>query len=276
MPLCSIHLLSLHTTTSNPLSTFLSTLRSIQLYPLIISRVISWVILPEKLSTDTLLAQNIHWDLLVILSNNSPLPPILQKLVQHQWNVIAGIPSVLPKDFSQKNQRLLHPDSSSVPKLTGALDKPRIADSAQNLELSSDLLSWIRSFYSNGGIEGKGAVSMLNLLSFKPGMKDSYLQYGKAFSSSIGSKRGGNAKLVGTVLEVNGQKKSKRAGGEAEWDEIALAHYPSILHFADMLASEDYQEVNKKYRVPALTDTFILCTSEIGVEEGVGGNRAKL
>jgi len=50
---------------------------------------------------------------------------------------------------------------------------------------------------------------------------------------------------------------------KGEWDEIALAHYPSILHFADMLASEDYQEVNKKYRVGSLKDTCILCTSEL-------------
>ena len=33
-----------------------------------------------------------------------------------------------------------------------------------------------------------------------------------------------------------------------------------------MLASEDYQAVNKKYRVGSLKDTFILCTSELGLE----------
>ena len=49
---------------------------------------------------------------------------------------------------------------------------------------------------------------------------------------------------------------------------MALAHYPSILHFADMLASGGYQEVNRRFRVPALRDTFILCTTEVGLEEG--------
>ena len=40
---------------------------------------------------------------------------------------------------------------------------------------------------------------------------------------------------------VNGRRKGEaEAGVEAaeDWDEVALAHYPSILHFADMLASE--------------------------------------
>jgi len=47
---------------------------------------------------------------------------------------------------------------------------------------------------------------------------------------------------------------------------IALAHYPSLDHFADMIASEDYQDVNKRYRIPSLRDTCILCTSELEIE----------
>ena len=107
---------------------------------------------------------------------------------------------------------------------------------------------------------------MLNLLSFKPGLKEEYLKYGAEFAKSVGSKRGGNAKIVGSVIHDGGEGDC----GEG-WDEVALAHYPSIWHFADMLASEDYQEVNKKHRVGSLRDTFILCTSELGVDRDQGG-----
>lgn len=111
---------------------------------------------------------------------------------------------------------------------------------------------------------------MLNLLAFKPGRKEDYLKYGAEFARSIGSKRGGNAKIVGSVIHGKGDD------GEG-WDEVALAHYPSMSHFADMLASEDYQAVNQKYRVPSLKDTFILCTSEIGLGvDGVGRDGPKL
>lgn len=269
MPLCTIHLLSLHATTPNPLLTFLSTLQSTTLQTLVISKVIRWIILPTTLSTDALLAQNIHWDLLLILPSTSDLlPPNLQKLVKHQWTVTAGIPSRLIQDFRAKNRKILHPDPSEVPKLSGALDDPKIAQSAQGLELSPELQEWIKRFSVNGGKEGQGAVSMLNLLSFKDGMKEEYLKYGKAFAESIGVKRGGNAKIVGTVVDVNGTKKTADAQeGEGLWDEIALAHYPSILHFADMLGSADYQEVNKRHRVPSLRDTLILCTSEVGIAD---------
>lgn len=56
---------------------------------------------------------------------------------------------------------------------------------------------------------------------------------------------------------------------------MALAHYPSLEHFADMLAGEDYQAVNKRFRVGSLRDTCILCTSEIDVEV-LGGFKANL
>jgi hypothetical protein len=85
--------------------------------------------------------------------------------------------------------------------------------------------------------------------------------------------------LVGNVVvdknhKTGGGKSGAGAGagdgavdGGKGWDEFALASYPSILHFADMLASEDYQAVNLKYRVPALEDTLILSTSEIEIED---------
>jgi hypothetical protein len=271
MPLCTVTLLSLHITTPNPLLTFLSTLRTSNVEPLVISRVLRWIILPTQISTSELLAQNIHWDLLLILPFTDSLPSSVQKLVQHQWTVVAGIPSRLLKDFHAKNEKLLHPAPDSVPKLSGNTGKggAGLASSSQNLELSPELQSWIRKFCSGSDVEGRGAVSMLNLLSFKPGMKFSYLKYGAAFSESIGSRHGGDAKIVGTVVNVDGKEKTREEG----WDEVALAHYPSIRHFEEMLGSRDYQEVNGRYRVPALRDTLILCTSEISVQELLGEGR---
>jgi hypothetical protein len=155
------------------------------------------------------------------------------------------VPSRLLQNFHQKNEKLLHPKASDIGPLTGSLSTPLLSSSSQDLSLSPELRRW---------------VEQLNLLSFVPGKKSEYLQYGAEFAKSIGSKRGGDAKIVGSVI-----------GEGREWDEIALAHYPSISHFADMLAGEDYQEVNRKYRVGSLRDTCILCTSEVGLDEGGAG-----
>jgi hypothetical protein len=234
------------------------------------------------------MARNIHWDLLLILPNTDALPTSLQNLVEHHWSITAGIPSRLLQNFPSRNNKLLHPDPSSVPKLSENGSK-KTTESSQNLELSDELNKWIETLVNSGTTEGKGAVSMFNLLAFNPGMKDEYLKYGAAFAKTIGSRHGGNAKIVGNATHVNGTPIAKSSnnsvcthgevgGAKDDWDEIALAHYPSILHFRDMLANEDYQEVNKRHRVPSLRDTGILMTSEIAVEElmGEGKGGAKL
>lgn len=261
MPVCTIHLLSLAPSTNIP--QFLDAVHATGLKPLTIAHVVRWIIIPSQTSTDALIAQNIHWDILLTLPSPSALPAALQPLIAHQWSVKAGVPSRLLSDFDVKNRRLLQPQDGDVPALTGSLERARVAGSSQSLELSPALLEWAREF----GGERSGAVSMLNLLAFAPGKKDDYLAYGREFARSIGSKRGGQAKLVGTV--VPGENGGLGSGGEG-WDEVALAHYPSIAHFADMLASEDYQAVNHQYRIGSLRDTFILCTTEVGMEVGPG------
>ncbi|EME81518.1 uncharacterized protein MYCFIDRAFT_121131, partial [Pseudocercospora fijiensis CIRAD86] len=256
MPLATVHLVALASGASA--SQYLRALKSFPVKPLVAAKVVRWIIKPEKLSTH-LLKQK--WDLLLILPADQPIPEIClaQEWVHRHWTITAGVPkSLIHNGFEEKNQKLLHPSPDAVPELTGSLDKPRKASSAQGLELTDEILQWSSSHPQDH------AVSMLNLLSFNQGKQahESYLRYGKAFGESIGAKRGGHAKIVGKVIP------DQKTPGEDKygWDEIALAHYPSIRHFMDMLGSEDYQEVNQKHRVPALRDTCILCTSELDQE----------
>lgn len=259
MPVCAVHLVHVR----GDLSQFLTKLIEAPEQPLVVSRVIRWIIKPTSLTVDPLLTQQPPWDLLLVYPSNSGLPLTLRSQAAAIFTIEAGVPSSITSKFVKTNERLLHPQASDVPQLTGALDKPRLADSAQNLELTDELRSWIDTYDVDGK---KGAVSMLNLLAFKHGMHAEYLKYGKAFSESIGARRGGNAKIVGKV--IGGDKGTTPADGG--WDEVALAHYPSIWHFADMAGSEDYQEVNHKHRIPALRDTCILMTSELALPQGSG------
>lgn len=225
--------------------------------PLVVSKAVRWVIKPESLSVPTLL--NTEWDLLIILPASTNLPDayLSKDWVSAHWSITAGVPSSIINGFEERNKRLLQPQSGDVLPLTGALDKPRMTKSTQGLELNNELLEWSKSFE----LGQEGAVSMLNLLAFKPGKEahESYMRYGKAFAESIGKRRGGTAKIVGKVVPKQNTEGEDTSG----WDEVALAHYPSIRHFTDMLASEDYQAVNHKDRIPALRDTCILCTTEL-------------
>ncbi|PSN70893.1 hypothetical protein BS50DRAFT_269210 [Corynespora cassiicola Philippines] len=265
MPLYTLSLLSLRPST--PLPLFLASLNSSPTPPLLTSLIHRWIILPTTLSTPALLAQNIHWDLLVILPAGTPLPPAASRSVAHEWRITAGLPSRVVRSFSERNRALVKGENEA-PSLEGLLESGSAerAESSQALELSDELKGWIREFYAGHGPEAKGAVSMLNLLAFKEGMKGSYLRYGKAFAESIGSRHGGDAKIVGTVVRPEGEG-ADGDGAMDGWDEVAVAHYPSIMHFAEMLASRDYQEVNHEFRLPSLKDTCILMTSEVGLEE---------
>jgi len=256
MPVCAVHLVQVR----GELSQFLTKLNDAPEKPLVVSRVIRWIIKPTSLSVEPLLTQQPPWDLLLIYPTNSGLPLALRSQVAAIYTIEAGVPSSITSKFAETNERLLHPQTRDVPALTGALDKPRLADSSQNLELTDELRSWIKTYDPNSA---KGPVSMLNLLAFQPNMHAEYLKYGKAFGESIGARRGGNAKIVGKV--IGGDKGTTPA--EGGWDEVALAHYPSIWHFADMAGSEDYQEVNHRHRIPALRDTCILMTSELALPQ---------
>ena len=206
MPVCTFLLLSLNAS----IPAFVSKMREGSLQPLIIARVVRWIITPTKLSKHSLLDPTVSWHLMLIFPYGPILLPLeLQPMIRKSWSIQAGVPSKLINSFETKNEHLLHPTTAEIPPLTGSLNRPRIAESAQGLELSQELQNWIMS-----EDRPNGAVSMLNLLAFQPGKKGEYMKYGQAFAESVGSLRGGVAKIVGRTV----------SGGCSddcgEWDEV--------------------------------------------------------
>ena len=308
MPLCALYLISLSPSTS--IRHFISTLRSAlppDSKPLVTAKAVRWIIPPwlhdSSLSESQNLSHltNTSWDLLLIFSSLVSLPDSLTPMVKDTYSLQVGIPSGITKSFLQKtNPSLLHPNPSKVPALTGSLSSPYLSSSTKDLELTPDLFDWITNATTNPSSpppptpsRPKGAVSMLNFLSFPsaqthPDAHSSYQKYGQAFAQSIGSRRGGVAKIVGkiprgpspspapsTSTSQDGAEEATAEPPGGPWDEIAVAHYPSLTHFADMVASKDYQEVNGKDRKRSLRGTGILCCDELDEdvqeEESRGG-----
>ena len=305
MPLCAIYLLALEPQTSIPAFLNLLSSQSPPIKPLVASRVITWIIKPTTIDADALINPPYPWDLLVFLPSTAALPDAVVSKVRNSFSLTSGIPSrLIGQNFHSENAERLHPsDSASIPKATtpSLLDpyseSPPVARDSQHLTLSPSFLYWARHFFKSSPV-GTQPVSMLNLLAFRKteAAHKSYLAYGAAFAKSIGSRHGGNAKLVGNVVQSPSASASSRTSSgpqtpdqsefpsaalspnsvpapQQKWDEIALAQYPSIAHFASMLGSADYQEVNQQYRVPSLYDTCILCTSEIAVEQEIAAER---
>ncbi|KAI8964145.1 hypothetical protein F5Y11DRAFT_119390 [Daldinia sp. FL1419] len=248
MVLCNLQFISLKDGIS--VGSFLSKLRQHGIKPVVQARVIRWMILPTRISIGHLLGRNIHWDLLLILGENDSIPREAQLDIDATWTASSGVSSKVISNYATTNAELLLPPPGSV----RAPDRHTVEPSktSQNLEMSPELDEWITALPTP---LKEQPVSMLNLLAFNPGKKDQYKKYGTEFSARVGSKHGGRVKIVGRV--VGGQAR------EDGWEEIAFVHYPSVRHFASMAASKDYQEVNHKYRLGALKDTFICCVMEV-------------
>lgn len=280
MPLASLYLISLQPAT--PLSSFVTLLHTSlpgtpQSQPLLIARPIRWIIepwihLPTSAQAAALEALTlVQWDIFLILPTlTDPLPAQLLQHVRTLYSLRVGIPSKIAADFKTRNMDLLHPAPNSIPELTGSLEKVQVSPTSKDLKLTAEISQWLAS-----PTAPKTAPCMLNFLSFHPGKQESYKAYGQAFASDVGIRRGGIAKIVGSVPHKDSKKE------ECLWDEIAVAHYPTVWHFADMVASEDYQEVNARYRVGAIRGTAILCCNELDQDilkgvEAVTGDKSKI
>ncbi|KAJ5543267.1 hypothetical protein N7535_005695 [Penicillium sp. DV-2018c] len=266
MPVATLHLLALAKSTDA--QSFVQQLKQLPSTRVVVaSRPRHIVIRPDIIDNNPLATE--PWDLLVLLQSESndqdPIPSTLRTLITKEYKITTGIPSRLVTNYPATNAKLIK-DAPSAP-LTGSLEKllrEGTKESSQNLEVSPDLLEFMKQLSKSH----QGPVTMLNLLHFHhPNGKESYYQYGQAFIPVAG-KRGGNAKLVGNVVPPTlpeGDSRGQSAPQEW-WNEISIVHYPSIRHFCDMLAGQDYQAINEKYRLSALRDTFLLCTTEFDVE----------
>ena len=76
--------------------------------------------------------------------------------------------------------------------------------------------------------------------------------------------------LLGTGVQEWSSRKDEGSavadpekGGSGVWEDVGLVWYPSIWHFAGMLADEEYAEADRKWKRGVLADNPILCCEEI-------------
>ncbi|KAK4495908.1 hypothetical protein PRZ48_013176 [Zasmidium cellare] len=101
----------------------------------------------------------------------------------------------------------------------------------------------------------QGPISMLNFVSYHP-----YPSAVESYQKYLDGVRAGPAKRYGNFVKLKG---SPTPSGKGEWDLVFMAHYPSFKHFVDMGLDPEYQELNRRYRMPALRDLCILMTTEV-------------
>ncbi|CDU22422.1 uncharacterized protein SPSC_01052 [Sporisorium scitamineum] len=292
MPVCALHLVELHDASSQRIDAFLHLLLDAANNPddfgvVTVSQIQSPIIRPTLVDHTILI--DTSWTLLLVTSGTQThvLPPSLTSSIKTHYSLISGIPSKIVTNYDSISSKLR---ATSSPLLEIKLDDkgdvipPTKTSSAptredgQDLSLSPALLGLAK--HLNDQVKHKGAVSMLNLLHFHThdGAVESYHEYGRRFATVAG-KRGGNAKLVGIVISPLKPPHSDSRGErkkEEWWNECTLVHYPSINHFIDMSVDDEYQYINKEYRLKAIRDTALICTVELSLEKYRQSARAKL
>ena len=172
MPLLTLHLLRLHNPSDKPF--LLRTLSSNPSLELVLASEPRYpVIRPSKI--DVSILTSTAWDLLLLLRRGT-LPSPVQNLIAAEYKLTVGIPSKLLSTYPSRNAKLLV-EAPNV-KLTGSLEKAqdRMKESAQNLELSPDLLKFMDELTEE---YGEKPVTMLNLLNFEREGKGAYHRYGQ-------------------------------------------------------------------------------------------------
>lgn len=97
-------------------------------------------------------------------------------------------------------------------------------------------------------------VVMVNLLKFKPGGFEHYLQYGRELGPHL-QRAGATIRYAGGdpgVVIGDGDRPS--------WDAIVIVEYPSPSAFIDMVTSDEYAKIHE-HRAAALEYGGLIATS---------------
>lgn len=267
---CTIHILAL-----NPLKEVKEVIRSVSddewsSWCLVKGRPHGWVHPPKHNTTAQLLADD--WDLFLLTEDGIELPVGLAKntiahlsvdvsVSKSQYNDLKSrigkipqpipetpvLPSQWPKDGGVPNSAI-----SNVPRMNGPGE----------LKLDAEMVGFLSTTLPES--VNNRPVSLFNL--FKYPNKDSTVHgaYMEGFKEKFGPAAGAGVKFMGPVsggINFTGDR-LKEGRWEGEWHDANLVQYDSIWHYAYMLSTEVYQELNQQ-KMAGLEDTCILCVSEV-------------
>lgn len=100
-------------------------------------------------------------------------------------------------------------------------------------------------------------VSLFNLFKYPRGDSGVHDHYMEGFKSKFGDSAGAAVKFMGPIVSEGNHSKS-----EQSWNDANLVQYDTIWHYAYMLSTDVYAELNKE-KISGLEDTAILLVSEI-------------
>jgi hypothetical protein len=113
-------------------------------------------------------------------------------------------------------------------------------------------------------------VSLFNLFAYKNG-RETHDAYMEGFKQQFGDAAGASVQFMGPLRQTleyvhQGSPRKALAHQQARWQDANLVQYDTIWHYAYMLSTDIYKELNKQ-KVSGLYDTCILVVSEAELHE---------
>ncbi|CAK3810041.1 Hypothetical predicted protein [Lecanosticta acicola] len=256
---CTVHLIKL-TSAPNP-KDFIRKLKPSS--ALIKGIPYGWVHKPRSLHTNELLGSK--WDLFLLTESNISMDPF-QAAIETHITIPVTIP---PEQFETLKQQITTTPAPSqkTPPLPTHWTSPQSHIPQEELvETRSTPLSVgelrldnpMAEFLSNALPQDHRdrPACFFNLFKYKNDDRSTHDSYMQGFKNTFGDAAGASVKFMGPVRDV----------GNA-WDDANLVQYDSVWHYAYMLSTDVYKELNKE-KVAGLEDTCILL---VGETEPAGG-----
>jgi len=269
---CTIHLLSL--TSGVAPNKVASQLRANANQKILITGVPhGWVHKPHKLNTNELLSY--EWHLFVLTTASSEPLQLSSDVEAHininvtipeqQWNQLVNPTSKTPQDIPQlpsewlsQSTRALHIPKHHINPQTTPNPAPG------TLKLDSPMADFLSTALPKP-VRQK-PVTLFNLFKYKNNDSAIHEQYMQDFKRCFGDSAGAYVKFMGPVgplvNDTSDTQRQQHGNNGGSWQEANLTHYDSIFHYAYMLSTDVYQELNKD-KVRGLEDTCILLVSEV-------------
>lgn len=108
-------------------------------------------------------------------------------------------------------------------------------------------------------------VSLFNLFKYRNGDSSVHEHYMQGFKDKFGPAAGAQLKFMGPVSSQPTLSSSTGGDDSGGWQDANIVQYDSIWHYAYMLSTDVYAELNKD-KINGLEDTCILLISEVELE----------
>ncbi|KAK4500362.1 hypothetical protein PRZ48_008551 [Zasmidium cellare] len=290
---CTIHLLSLKKGADLDLPKIISTIQTNDLPGFLIRGIpYGWVHKPHTLDRDPLLTED--WNFFFLTKS----PELyhggyVAQFIERHVSVTVDIPKTQADALEEKAKRngvyglsqddmpKANPKTPALPVEWGdpssperkhKIPKEKIVDSKSTSLRPGELylddkMAQFLSTAEPDTIRGK-PICFFNLFKYANGDRSVHDSYMNGFKEKFGPDAGAEVKFMGPVQDRLGVNGSHGDHGQQTWDDANLVQYDSIWHYAYMLSTDVYQELNQE-KMRGLEDTCILLISEVGWQESI-------